>query len=267
MTAAILIPIVFISILYLETSVFKWPLAIVTALAAIEWFTIIGLNSWKKKSIGFIALLVLTIVAINLRVISISVFSISVWSAVFIFVVCYSNRPLTNRVTFLLSNEVISTCITAVILTLFWVSAIQLHQFSALGPQQLLYAMVLVWLADTGGYFAGKRFGKRKLAKEISPNKTWEGVAGALILGSLWIVISFVVGISGTISLLAWSVLSLVTLSISIIGDLFESVFKRLFNVKDSGNLLPGHGGILDRIDSLLAAIPVFAAGIYFLGV
>jgi phosphatidate cytidylyltransferase len=125
---------------------------------------------------------------------------------------------------------------------------------------------VSVWLADTGGYFAGKRWGKTPLAKAVSPNKTWQGVWGALTLTGAWALLAYALGINGDLSLLSWLLLTLFTVMISIIGDLFESLFKRSYNVKDSGNLLPGHGGILDRIDSLIAAVPVFVAGLVLLG-
>ncbi|RKZ80999.1 MAG: phosphatidate cytidylyltransferase, partial [Gammaproteobacteria bacterium] len=100
----------------------------------------------------------------------------------------------------------------------------------------------------------------------VSPNKTWEGVAGALVLGLIWAIVGYSLDWSGSLSLFSWLCLSVVALLISIIGDLFESLFKRCYQVKDSGNLLPGHGGMLDRIDSLIAAVPVFTAGLFFLG-
>jgi phosphatidate cytidylyltransferase len=267
MTAAVLIPIVFISILFLKTSLFQWPLAIVAVLAALEWFSIIGLTNLLKKLVGFSALLISTLFLASMNIKGIALITSGLWFAILIFIAYYAHKQLSQNTLLILSNKIIATLVASLILALFWLSGIYLHQSSEIGPQQLMYVMVLVWLADTGGYFAGKRFGKRKLAFAISPNKTWEGVAGALALGLVWIILSYQLGISGELSLLKWSVLSLIALVISIIGDLFESVFKRIHNVKDSGNLLPGHGGILDRIDSLLAAIPVFVAGIYFLGV
>jgi phosphatidate cytidylyltransferase len=131
----------------------------------------------------------------------------------------------------------------------------------------LLYVLVAVWLADTGGYFAGKRFGKHKLAKVISPNKTWEGVAGAWGLSSVWALLFYFLISTPNLPVWQWIIISLLVVTISVVGDLFESVFKRQFGVKDSGNLLPGHGGMLDRIDSLLAAFPVFALIMMSLGV
>ena len=119
--------------------------------------------------------------------------------------------------------------------------------------------MVLVWGADIGAYFSGRAFGKRKLAPAVSPGKSWEGVYGGL---ALTLVITLVVGVvrdwSGKEIFLALAGTAIVVF-ISVVGDLTESMFKRQAGIKDSSNLLPGHGGVLDRIDSLTAAIPIFA--------
>jgi phosphatidate cytidylyltransferase len=127
----------------------------------------------------------------------------------------------------------------------------------ALGPLEVLLVLVLVWIADTAAYFAGRAWGRRKLAPAISPGKTWEGAAGGLIgalayaiIGGFWIQ-----EIAWTPFLAAAALLAMV----SIVGDLFESAAKRQAGVKDSGSLLPGHGGILDRIDSATAALPLAA--------
>ena len=119
----------------------------------------------------------------------------------------------------------------------------------------LLFALLVVWAADIGAYFVGKRFGRVKLAPNISPGKTWEGVLGGMLL-SYWFearlaaLLPFCLGVAG----------------VSIIGDLTVSMFKRTAGVKDSGKLFPGHGGVLDRIDSVAAAAPVFALGIAWAG-
>ncbi|MEO1201746.1 MAG: phosphatidate cytidylyltransferase [Pseudomonadota bacterium] len=130
-------------------------------------------------------------------------------------------------------------------------------------PYLLLFALVIVWAADVGAYFSGKQFGRVKLAPSISPGKTWEGVLGGLLLvailsavGNHWIgtnlavLVPFCVGVAG----------------ISIVGDLTVSMFKRTSGIKDSGKLFPGHGGVLDRVDSVSAASPVFALGIGWMG-
>jgi phosphatidate cytidylyltransferase len=130
----------------------------------------------------------------------------------------------------------------------------------------LLLALLIVWGADIGAYFAGSRFGRRKLAPRISPGKTWAGVYGALALAALVAAVGgWLLGFdaAGCIALVlaAW-----VTVTASIVGDLIESLLKRHAQVKDSGALFPGHGGLLDRLDSVLAALPVFALCVALLG-
>jgi len=128
------------------------------------------------------------------------------------------------------------------------------------GPWMTLYSFALVWAADSGAYFAGHRFGRHKLAPAVSPGKTWEGVAGGLLTVLILALASGIYGWAwrGT-DLLVWSILSLVVAFVSVLGDLFESRLKRIVGIKDSGTLIPGHGGILDRIDAYTAAAPLFA--------
>ena len=128
----------------------------------------------------------------------------------------------------------------------------------------LIGCFLIVWLTDLGGYFAGKAFGRVKLAPSISPGKTWEGVLGGMILVvGLALAAASYTGYSAAIVLPFF----LGTASISIVGDLTVSVFKRIAGVKDSGTLFPGHGGVLDRIDSIMAATPFFALGISWAGI
>lgn len=134
-------------------------------------------------------------------------------------------------------------------------------------PLRLMYVFFLIFAADTGAYFAGRRFGRHKLAPAVSPGKTIEGAAGGLLLCAVWawVIGTYVFHLQPLQAgkLLA---LSLVVAVVSIVGDLTESMFKRSAGVKDSGNLLPGHGGILDRVDSLLAAAPAMALGFLLAG-
>lgn len=128
------------------------------------------------------------------------------------------------------------------------------------GKWLTLFLMMVVWAADTGAYFAGHRFGRHKLAPLVSPGKTWEGVAGGLVTVLLLAIGAGVYGWDfHDGELVVWLLLALLTGFVSVLGDLFESRIKRVAGVKDSGTLIPGHGGVLDRIDAFTAAAPVFA--------
>lgn len=132
-----------------------------------------------------------------------------------------------------------------------------------LGAKLVFLVCLLVWAADSGAYFAGKRYGKRKMAPKVSPNKTVEGLIGGLITAVLVTLIAANLLAVPFTSIGMLSLVAIVTSFSSVLGDLAESMFKRVAGVKDSGRILPGHGGILDRIDSLTAAFPVFAV-LYF---
>lgn len=130
----------------------------------------------------------------------------------------------------------------------------------------LMYVFLLVWCADSGAYFVGRKFGKTKLAPNVSPNKSIEGlIGGLLVAGTVAGVVGSQLQLS-VLQLVAFLGLSALTVLSSVLGDLFESMLKRRAGIKDSGTILPGHGGVLDRIDSLLSATPVFAFGLWVLG-
>ena len=133
-------------------------------------------------------------------------------------------------------------------------------------PWWLMYLFLLVWGADSGAYFVGRKLGKKKLAPNVSPNKSVEGLYGGIFTAMLIVVVVEVVYLDLTFAQhILFLILSVVTVFSSVLGDLFESMIKRRAGIKDSGRILPGHGGVLDRIDSLLAAAPIFAAGMYVL--
>jgi phosphatidate cytidylyltransferase len=142
-----------------------------------------------------------------------------------------------------------------------WLALVHLHGSSDLGHAWSLLAVMLVWAADTGAYFVGKRYGTTKLAPRVSPNKTTAGAWGAMLVGGLVALVGgWLLGSRG-FALGALFALAMVTVLASILGDLVESLLKRQANVKDSGALFPGHGGLLDRVDSVFSAVPVFVAG------
>jgi phosphatidate cytidylyltransferase len=146
-----------------------------------------------------------------------------------------------------------------------WTALAALHGGGRGGPVVTLGLLLMVWLADSGAYFAGRRWGRHKLAPVISPGKTWEGVYGGLLAS-----LAFAALAGGLYSQsVRWTVtcllVSLLAMLFSIAGDLLESLMKRHSGIKDSGHIIPGHGGVLDRVDSLLAAAPLFLAGFEWL--
>lgn len=148
-----------------------------------------------------------------------------------------------------------------IVLTPLWTALVALHGNGEDGPSSVLFLMILIWVADSGAYFAGRQWGRNKLAPVISPGKTWEGVYGA-VFGAL-ICGLLLAWYRSDIEGFHWLVpVCVITVLMSVVGDLFESVMKRKMDMKDSGTLLPGHGGVLDRIDSLTAAAPVFVLGL-----
>jgi phosphatidate cytidylyltransferase len=133
-------------------------------------------------------------------------------------------------------------------------------------PWWLMYLFLLVWGADSGAYFVGRKFGKKKLAPDVSPNKSVEGLYGGVATAMIIVIAVEILYLDLSLAEhILFLILSVVTVFSSVLGDLFESMIKRRAGIKDSGRILPGHGGVLDRIDSLLAAAPIFAAGMYVL--
>ena len=139
-----------------------------------------------------------------------------------------------------------------------WCALVLIHAQRPNGHVWLLTALAIVWAADSGAYFAGRKFGRRKLSPRISPNKTVEGLLGGALAGVLVGVAGAAIAGTAPSKLAAVAVAALVVVLFSVVGDLFESLLKRHAGVKDSGNVIPGHGGLLDRMDSVLAALPAF---------
>lgn len=176
--------------------------------------------------------------------------------------------PLWLRGRWQLRQPLVLALVGVVVLVPTWLAIVQLR---SVDPWLLVGLMGVVWIADSAAYFSGKALGKHKLAPAISPGKTWEGVAGALVAvavyGVLWWAMNeqvqaFFPGIFEAIGaiLLLW----LMT-GFSVMGDLFESWLKRQAGIKDSGHFLPGHGGVLDRIDALTSSLPLSALTLTFL--
>lgn len=192
----------------------------------------------------------------------------SIWAVVFIvaalwwLAVLAMFRPFTLDTPGLYGNPHGRAFVVLATLVPAWLAIIYLYQIDPDRPNLLVYVLFLVWFADSGAYFAGKALGRHKLAPILSPGKTLEGLAGGAlaVLIISWLSGWLLFDRNGA-ALMWWVGLSLVTMLISVVGDLNESALKRVAGVKDSGNILPGHGGVLDRIDAVTAAAPVFALG------
>lgn len=268
LTAAILIPLVVLAILLLPSVGFLALLIITAGLAGWEWLNMIGVKSKLLRLAGIVVLLLLALLSLpTLSSQSMLLFLLAYWLVLSLLVMILAHRPLPVYINQVLQNQFVGFLLAVVTLSGFIYSALWLHGLASIGPQTVLYLLIIVWSMDTGGYFFGKRFGKHKLATAISPNKTWEGLAGGLLLASVIFLISIAIGVTAELGMLNWLALTMLAALAAVIGDLFESLIKRSYHIKDSGQLLPGHGGMLDRVDSLLAASPVFAAGLYLAGV
>lgn len=260
LTALILIPLVIFLVLRLSPAEFCIFTGIVVLLAAWEWCLLLGVSRFPHCLI-YPAVIALLLVASLFLPVSYALYPVLIgWilAAVLIFIYPKGQSRWGQSILWrgLMGILVLVPC---------WL-AINFMHASMNGAYMVLFLLALVWTADSAAYFAGKKWGKHKLAPAVSPGKTWEGVAGALFATFLLTVIVLAVFKVPYVQWFCSILLSLVTVVFSIIGDLFESMLKRNEKIKDSGKLFPGHGGLLDRIDSLTAAAPIFALGAIWMG-
>ncbi|WP_201596568.1 phosphatidate cytidylyltransferase [Psychrobacter fulvigenes] len=253
-TAIILIIIVGIALFASQTPIFFAPLlAIGVTIAAHEWTKL--MPKWRQPAVFVLMVLAITLISLMFKVTWLFwwVASLVIWLMALSWVGKFPTHTNWYGKKLGLMGVVI---LTASITAMFY-----LWQLSA---WWLMYLFLLVWCADSGAYFVGRKLGRRKMAPNVSPNKSMEGLAGGLVTGLLVVVVIsvFKLQLTGT-ALVAFVALSALTILASVLGDLFESMLKRRAGVKDSGTILPGHGGILDRIDSLLSATPIFALGFW----
>ncbi|QXH45800.1 phosphatidate cytidylyltransferase [Pseudomonas xanthosomatis] len=253
-TALILLPVALCGFFLLNGGDFALFIGLVVTLGAWEWARLAGLVAQPLRIAyaavvagGLMLLYILPELAPWVLGASVIWWALATW-----LVLTY---PRSNE---LWSSAACRLLIGLLILLPAWQGLVLLKHWP-LGNWLILAVMVLVWAADIGAYFSGRALGKRKLAPQVSPGKSWEGVYGGLAVSLL---ITLVVGLNrgwGIGELLLGLLGAVVVVMSSVVGDLTESMFKRREGIKDSSNLLPGHGGVLDRIDSLTAAIPMFA--------
>ena len=253
-TALILLPNALCVFFLLEGSSFALFIGFVVMLGAWEWARLAGFTAQPVRVAYAVAVALILFVMYILPGLAPWVLGASVlWWGVATYLVLTYPRSSGHW-----ASAASKLVIGLLILLPAWQGLVQIKQ-EPLGNWLIMAVMVLVWGADIGAYFSGRAFGKRKLAPQVSPGKSWEGVYGGLLLS---LVITAIVGLVrdwGFAQMLMGLVGAAVIVFISVVGDLTESMFKRQSGIKDSSNLLPGHGGVLDRIDSLTAAIPVFA--------
>ncbi|AMZ72410.1 MULTISPECIES: phosphatidate cytidylyltransferase [Pseudomonas] len=253
-TALILLPIALGGFFLLEGASFALFIGLVVTLGAWEWARLAGFPAQSARVAYAAAVAAMLFIMYVMPGLAPWVLGAAVlwWATATFLVLTYP------QTTHHWANAATKLVIGLLILLPAWQGLIWIKQ-DPLGNWQIMAVMVLVWGADVGAYFSGKAFGKRKLAPKVSPGKSWEGVYGGLALS---LVITTVVGFvrDWTVAQLLMGLMgAALIVFVSVVGDLTESMFKRQSGIKDSSNLLPGHGGVLDRIDSLTAAIPIFA--------
>ena len=252
LTAVVLLAIFLPAILWAPAWLWQGLIAAVIALAAFEWARLSAFPLFSARLyaglLAATAWLLPAVLADHWPDFQIGLF---ILAAAFWLIVA----PLWMLGRWPAGRPVLRAAVGVALLLPTWAALVYLHDR---GAGVLLGTLAIVWIADTAAYFAGRQFGRHKLAPAISPGKTWEGVAGALL--ALGVYAAVLNGVAG-LPLLSLFLVMAGLLYLSVLGDLFESWIKRLAGMKDSGSLLPGHGGVLDRVDALTSTLPV-AAGI-----
>lgn len=267
LTAVILIPLFIMAVLKLDTPWFAGLLALFVLLAAWEWAALSGSTTIIAKLFYCLVVLASLLLIYQGRAdewLRLAVLASGViwWGLVLIWLKLSKPDAGMTR-----NARLYKPVAGLFVLIPAWYALVMLHEHELQqGAVWVLYIFVLVWLADIGAYFSGKRFGRNKLAPALSPGKTWEGVLGGLLVVGLYAVAVAYWREHTFQQAGLFVLLSLLVSLLSVAGDLFESLFKRQAGVKDSGSLFPGHGGVMDRIDSLTAAAPLYVCGLLWLG-
>ena len=262
LTAAILVPLMIVTLWFLPPLGVGIVLGAFVLAAAWEWGVLSGLQSGVARAVYLVAVALFAAYLLRASVVAVVALGFVFWTWVLAELVIYKDLRrgvLATRAGRLASG----LCV----LVPAWLAAYHLHAIDPRRPSMLLFLFVLVWVADSAAYFAGKAFGKTKLAPTVSPGKSVEGVLGGVAAVAVLAAVAgmFVWQFEGSM-LVVWLAIAVATALYSVLGDLLESKAKRLAGVKDSGRLLPGHGGVLDRIDAFTAAAPVFVFGLWVFG-
>ncbi|KTD06024.1 phosphatidate cytidylyltransferase [Legionella gratiana] len=251
-TALILAPLVLWLIFYGNQWLLVGIVLIVYIIAVRESFQLIPIKKFSIQ-VGFLLLMLLCLWICGYLFPYWLTLGLIIWGLIIVAILTFPNSQ--NYWGY--PVVVAATCL--LLLPLFLQSLLHLYNLPQ-GKELLVYLLFLIWASDSGAYLSGKIIGKHKLIPQVSPGKTWEGVLGGVVL-------SMIIAWGGgyyfkPIAQAHWFVLALCTIIIAIFGDLFISILKRRCHLKDTGAIIPGHGGILDRLDSLIAALPLFYFGL-----
>ena len=261
LTAFLMGPIILWGIFSLPEFWFSFAAVILVTLGAWEWAAFVGLTKSLERNL-FVFLNIIFFVSVlylkNETINHVIIYSSIAWWLISV--------PLLLMFPFkdthILNQKLTKGFIGVLLLVATLISMVLIRSNPNFGPEFVLYIILMIWFADSGAYFAGRAFGKNKLLPKVSPGKTWEGVLGALVVTVAASIIAIdILNIPSSDSVF-FVLITFVSVVYSIAGDLSESMFKRLSEIKDSGHILPGHGGILDRIDSLMSALPIFFIGL-----
>ncbi len=263
LTALLLAPLVMGAVLWLPTSWLALLMALFVAMAAWEWSALAGVEARLART-GYVVLMLLCLPLVWLL-------APGAWHAFILalaalwWLVLALRLTLIQRIDQAPPLEPSLLVLGALLLVTPWLALVHLHAMPAHGPLIALSLLMLIWIADSAAYFSGRRFGRAKLSALLSPGKTWVGVYTGVATAAGWgLLVALMLGLGTTQGLLLL-LICVLTAVMSVVGDLFESLLKRRRGMKDAGSLLPGHGGILDRIDSLIAAAPIFTLGFIWL--
>ncbi len=263
LTAGLLAPLVMLGVLLLPTLWLALLMALFVTMAAWEWSGLAGCDAQAARA-GFVALALICLTALWLAAAyEFDLFILAV--AALWWLVLSVRLGLIKRIDQPSRMEPALLLLGLLVLVSPWLALVLLHRLPVDGPLVALSLLMLIWIADTAAYFGGRRFGRVKLSALLSPGKTRAGVYAGIAAAGLWgALVAVLLGLTPMKTLLLILICVLAAV-MSVVGDLFESLLKRRRGIKDAGSLLPGHGGMLDRIDSLTAAAPIFALGYIWL--
>ncbi len=257
LTAAVLVPLMVWATFHLSTPALALLFGVFFVAAAWEWTVLCGLHATSARVLYVTALLAAGVILYRAPALPVMIAGVAWWIWEFSELVLYPDLRKGFLAT--VPGRQLSGFF---MLVPAWIAPLAVHARRDGGPGLTLFIMVLVWTADSGAYFIGRPWGKTKIAPQVSPGKSLEGLLGGLVMVALVaLVCGKYIWKFGTLALMLWLAIAVIAMLFSVLGDLAESRAKRIVGVKDSGHLLPGHGGVLDRIDAFTAAAPAFVLG------